>query len=229
MPPRPLSGFLRRGFLAVALVAIMASVSQAAPITWGTPTGIAGDSDVSTAGTFAGAFNINGLLTTINGVTFQPLAAGSVTNTGSVVAPFSALSAAYQSLLRTAVTGSPVLVTISGLTVGQRYEIQIWVNDSLDSLRFGFNSGVDGAVELDPNTTNVEGGLGQFVIGAFTADSTQQSFTVDNSEIGGLMNGFQIRQVDAAAVVPEPLSALAWFAACGGLLLTRRRGPRPVA
>src|SRR5947207_8502432 len=52
------------------------------------------------------------------------------------VPPFSDLSAAYQLMLSTAVyngsasSGGNLTLTLNGLTPGQRYLIQVWVNDS---------------------------------------------------------------------------------------------------
>ena len=70
-----LTPFLRRGSLAAVVVATAAlataASTHAALIAWGAPTGITGDSDVSTAGTLVGAVNVGAPgvgSTTVNGV-----------------------------------------------------------------------------------------------------------------------------------------------------------------
>ena len=76
-------------------------------------------------------------------------------------------------------------------------------------------------VTLDSNLTDSAGGLGQFVIGTFTADGVSQSidFTAASSGSGPLINAFQVR------AVPEPSTyamALAGIA-CGCFLMWRLR------
>ncbi|HYE18711.1 MAG TPA: hypothetical protein VEA69_09720 [Tepidisphaeraceae bacterium] len=127
----------------IAAVPVFAMVLSAAPasaatVTWGAPTNISGDADVSTAGTLLGAFNVGSAGdATVNGVTFQGFvlnngvtASGDfsfvtgfnvTSDSGSAAAPFSTLSAGYQGLLGTAnvLLGNGTL-TMSGLTVGRR-------------------------------------------------------------------------------------------------------------
>jgi len=223
---------IRRGILAAGILGtfgVTALTSHAATVTWGAVTGITGDSNVSTAGTLVGAFNFNGSATTINGVAFQAFAITGNSNTvgnytlsagfmytsgtGSAVAPFSNLSSSYQSLLSGAAgAGGTMTLNMSGLTVGNAYQFQTWVNDSTNHNPPGSTFKVDVAsgatVTLDPNTTIGDGGLGQYVTGTFTADLTSESVTFTNSE-AAVVNGFQLRLLPAASAVPEPGSALA--------------------
>lgn len=126
---------------------------------------------------------------------------------GSASAPFSALSSAYRVLLdgsdyasnsgQTQFNGS-ITMTINGLAVGNTYEFQSWTNDSRP-----FSTGPlmastgSTSVLLDPNTTDSAGGLGQYVIGTFVADSATQSilFSTTGNAVGH--SGYQLRLITA--------------------------------
>jgi hypothetical protein len=233
--------------LLLALAAFSGGSLHAASITWGAPQQIAGNSDVRTGGTLVGAVNLDGPAASVNGVNFQaldisagPASVGDFTvngfffnqvnpgfSSGSAAAPFSSLGAGYQSLLSTgAAVGGTMTLTMAGLTLGQDYEFQAWVNDSGDfDPNPGFTFQVDvlagNAVTLDPNPSLNEGGLGQFIVGTFKADSTSQQVTFDNSEVA-VINGFQLRRV-SAPVVPEPGTALFGMALLGVTGFSRRR------
>jgi hypothetical protein len=233
------------GQACAALILLTATFTRGADINWGSPQQITGDSDVSTNGTLIGAFNIGDTgvpSTTVNGVTFQsfpaPGGAGtsgnfimtpggggvfnSNTSGGSALPPFSNLSSGYQSLLSSYVTPlfSPVTLTISGLVVGGQYEFQFWSN--LSSQMFGYQitaTGGNNSVNLSSNTGEAEGGLGQFVIGDFTADATTQTITFLGDGDGGFLNGVQLRQVPE----PRPALLLVLGLVCWGLFHARRR------
>jgi hypothetical protein len=149
-------------FVAVALCHLVCANSAlaVAHIAWSSPSTIAADTDVSTAGSLVYAYNIGGTLvnpTTINGVTFSAFpivdggtstTSGSLTvqgfnnepmstagGTGSGNAPFANLSANYQSMLGDAVQKSSGTIhfldlTLLNLTVGQTYSLQVWTNNS---------------------------------------------------------------------------------------------------
>lgn len=195
--------------------------------------------------------------TTINGVTFQAAAfpangstnttsVGSVTFTespgqlfsydslGSLQNPFSGLSADYQALLNhggSADQAATLTLQLGGLTSGQEYLIQWWTNDSAyATLGVSLNetSGTAGnTVTLDANTSDAAGGLGQYVIGTFTADATTQAIALDGAGAflnrQPLINGFQVR------AVPEPSAAMLAVAAtvlAAGWAGHRARGRR---
>ena len=69
------------------------------------------------------------------------------------------------------------------------------------------------------NTSNSNGGLGQFAIGTFIADATgSQSITFSpSSNAGPTLNGFQLR------VVPEPSTFAMLGLGLPALLAFRRR------
>jgi hypothetical protein len=173
---------------ALALFLVGARTADAALVAWGPATNISGDADVSTAGTLVGAFNIGAPgvpNTVVNGVNFAGLALtgnaasagnfsfttggvgfGNANTLGSGAAPFSTLSAGYQTLLGSGagqITTETFTLTMSGLTLGRTYQFEWWWNASADAPLLGITTAAAGpgdTVSLDPNTTNTEGGLG---------------------------------------------------------------------
>lgn len=238
----------RRSLLAALLlpaaVVATAGSGHAAVIAFGAPTNISGDSNVSTMGTLVGAFNFAGATTSVNGVNFLAFPVGAASNTvgnftlsvpsGTIAAvntsfpapPFSNLSAGYQALLGTAAgSGQQMTLTMNGLTVGQNYLFETWVNDSRDftsAFTFPVTVSAGNSVILIPNTTVFGGGVGQFVLGTFTANSTSQQVGYFNSEFA-IVNGFQLRAL-APPSVPEPGTALAGALLVGLCGTLRRRG-----
>ena len=217
-----------------------------ANITWGAPTTISGDSDVSTDGTLVAAFNMNGPAVTVNGVTFASFmfttnttsaTNGNFTFTetshilavsglGSGSTPFSNLSSSYQTLLSTALTtdeNNTLTLNISGLTIGQQYEFEFFLNGSNtagnDNLRTIASAG--NSVTLDDNTTNAVGGVGQYVIGTFTAAASNEFITFNGTDTtqAPTVNAFELRSV------PEPttMSILIFGGALLGFARALRR------
>jgi hypothetical protein len=121
--------------------------------------------------------------------------------------PYAALPAAYQTIAGSgAYANGPIMtVNISGLTVGQTYEIQFWVNDSRGAVgpyrSEVLNSGGN-QVALAFNTGGADGGLGQFVLGTFVASAATQSFTITGSGSNGQTAAAQINAL--SVVVPSP-------------------------
>ena len=130
---------------------------------------------------------------------------------GSALPPFSSLSAAYQTLLSSG-TGTPdcsFTLTITGLSVGTIYQFQWWDNDShlgagvRTIATAGPNITPGASVTLSSNTGDGGGvgGIGQFAIGNFMADTDTQiiSFRCPTAPLGvNNINAFQLR------VIPEP-------------------------
>lgn len=219
-------------------------MSRAATITWSSPANIAGDSDVSTAGTLFQAANVvhvSGVTTTINGVNFARFEVqGGPTHSlgnftlnsiggiqgypsyGSGSVPFSNLSSSYRALLEQGGFGpNTITLDITGLTVGNMYQIQFWANDSQNTSGSLQTLTAGNAVVLDPNTSNVSGGTGQFAIGLFTANASTQQISLSS---GGTVhtNGFQLR------TIPEPSTFILLGVAGSAFLLLRRRLPNKV-
>ena len=185
----------------------------AASITWGAATTISGDTDVNTNGSalYAYARGIATASTNVNGVTFTA-ATGNATwgnvsfnasfngNTANLFAsnsiPFSGLSSAYKTVLQGGAYGGAVTatVTLNGLTVGNSYSVQIWANDSrggpLATRTETVTSG--NTVTLAYDVIQAGGGVGQYTIGTFVANSTSQTLTLTSSSSVQL-NAIQVR------------------------------------
>jgi hypothetical protein len=217
--------------LTMFTVASLAQRAHAADITWQDAQDITGTSDVGTLGEVVGAFNIGSVGvpdTTVNGVTFHGFettagsgSSGNFTATGtgfisqdntggsSSAAPFASLPAPYQTLLEsyTVPYAGTVTLSIVGLTVGDQYQFEFFSNSSSGS--FGYQltaSDLDGnSVTTTSNDGEAEGGLGQFALGAFTADAATETITFSGDGDGGFLNGFQLRDLTP---IPEPSSLL---------------------
>ena len=191
--------------------------------------------------------------TTVNGVAFSPFAVnstgGPVSNVtvgnfnlstpdlfqsdnslyGSGSTPFSLLSASYKTLLSSATIVSNLVIdpatfdlTMSSLTVGHQYKFQ-WFASASGPGALLHAASAGSAVTLNDNVTNTEGGLGQYAIGAFTADAASQVITFSSVGVGNqfaLVNGFQLRDLGA---VPEPTGFVTAFLCVGVAALRRKR------
>ncbi|HQY87298.1 MAG TPA: PEP-CTERM sorting domain-containing protein [Tepidisphaeraceae bacterium] len=149
-------------------------------------------------------------------------------------APFTSLSADYQHMLSAGASSTLFkyfMLELGGLTVGQEYAVQLWANDSslayggTEFIVFDDNEFDLGDATLDPNTTNTDGGTGQFVIGKFIAGDVTQYIGIGESvyfagpDIGvPILNSFQLR------AVPEPTSL--GLLAVGVVLGLRRQSLR---
>ena len=241
----------------LALALLPAMRSNAALITWATPTLISGDTDVSTTGSllYAFTFGDTGVASaTVNGVTFAPFAAptnsfapatvGNVTldHTGADsffstnaagginIAPYSNLSTAYKGMLQSLASSNNetnMTLTLGGLTNGTSYQVECWANVSgtfffptSNNTKTILTAG--NPVTLDANSTDTDGGVGQWVTGTFTATGTTQLITVASDAPGPaagaklpILNGLEVR------TVPEPASAA--LLGLGAVLLANRR------
>jgi hypothetical protein len=236
--------------IVTAIAITIAVPCHASSITWSAAQNISGDADVSTAGTLVGAFNVGGSglgSTTVNGVTFNPfvLSGSSATSgnfafaiatsfaanntVGSALAPFSSLSASYQTLLSSAAGDftTPFTLTMSGLTVGHSYAFEWWSNfsnsDGLSTLTTATAGGSGVTLNTNTNTggTGLGGGLGQFATGTFTADAATQVVTFSSANQDAI-DGFQLRSVESPSAVPEPASLILFGSAALGLALHQR-------
>jgi hypothetical protein len=98
--------------------------------------------------------------------------------------------------------GAPCTVILSNLTSGVDYAVQIWIDDTRGTLLSGgvgtsnrtdvLASGANN-VTLACNTSQLSGGLGQYVVGTFTADAATQSFTITGG--GSSTNATQINAI----------------------------------
>jgi hypothetical protein len=143
--------------------------------------------------------------------------------------PFANLTAPYQALLSSFAGGQkfggnggdnfPLTLTMSGLTVGHKYEFEWWSNHTGDSVQTFTTAMAGNSVQLNSNVQGLMGGVGQFAIGTFTADMTSEqiTFTGFSPNGGSKLNGLQLRDLGpAVSAVPEPASVtLATLGALG--------------
>lgn len=181
------------------------------------PTNFTNSAPSVTVGTGAGSLTIAS----------STLLSANVFGTGST--PYASLSAPYRALLESSVWNDSggnrdITFTINDLTPGQQYQIQIWVNDARSygvTRTTTFTAG--NSVVIDQNTGSGDGGVGQFAIGTFTADSTTQTF-VGSSGASTNLSGYLI------AAVPEPRATGATMGlALLALIALRRSGMNPGA
>ena len=230
-------------------------------ITWGTNVTVAADTDVFTNGTLLYAYDWANSNATVHGVTFTGAATASTTNvtltgigsyyTGynSSSAPFSTLSAAYRSILTGGqYSSSPdtATVTLSNLTAGHSYAVQVWISDprgggvaGRTAMLLGYNQ-----VTLAYNVPAATGGVGQYSIGTFIATAASQSFSlsVTNSSGSTQLNALLVSDITATGYQPlNPAAATvltagqsvviqrpqtqSWIDAIGMNLLTNPWGP----
>ncbi|MEI7534591.1 MAG: glycosyl hydrolase, partial [Verrucomicrobiae bacterium] len=191
--------FMRLMVLALAAGFYFSAASGfAASVTWGTPTTISSDTDVITSGSLVYAYTGGTNGATVNGVAFTVGNSGTAwggnvslsgfgspySAYGGTNAPWTNLSIAYQTVLQGGAYGGATTgtVTLKGLTAEHSYSAQIWVNDarSTGSGRSAVATGAN-TVTLDYNNLNASGGVGQYVIGSFVANSTNQTFNLTSS------------------------------------------------
>ena len=223
--------FNRTLVLAAAAVLGLAAQSHAANVIWNTVQTISADTDVSTTGTYIGSIApANGSTQTVNGVTFTNSFSGGISYSQNgwgfgdwnfTQGQTTGLSTAYADLLD---GGSPNItsLTLTGLSVGYTYQVQLWIADWRTST---VNRADGNTITSGANTSGevlfagASGVRGSYVIGSFTADNANQAFAINDLGAGTQLNTLQLRQT----AVPEPSAAVLGLLAAGGLLLRRRR------
>jgi hypothetical protein len=224
-----LSRFTLLGLAALPVIALsLTPVASAATITWGGATDVVDVGDVSTNGTTLEAFNLalraaDTLTVTVNTVVFTGSTSPSPLTLWSGSVDFLNGSTSgntdYDNLLKTAAYGGGagvVDMTVGGglLQNGFDYEIQIWYVEerSADAgrvMRYG-----DG---VSSNTVDVGGSaglLGQYAIGTFTADGSNQTLSLSPTGFGNShLTAYQIRTVpEPSTVLLVALRASVWLA-----------------
>jgi hypothetical protein len=225
---------ITRSILGIAIAGFAAMAQAQSDITWQSPITISGASDVNTSGTLLGTwapFNggaLSGL--TVNGVTFQafpdlPGAADTFDNgggNGTFNSP-GTLDNNYNTLLNAAAFGNgagPYTVSWNGMTTGDTYLVQFWVNDGRNSTVNARSETLTGGANTSPALAFGSGasGPGQYIIGTFVASSASESLTV-NADVSAQFNLLQVRDITP---VPEP-SAMALCLAGFGMLFVAFR------
>ena len=218
---------------------------SAADITWGAATTVSANADISRDGFLFGAYNLGSTgagSPVLNGVTFTEFAVGSTPTAtlgnftltassgnlissnalgGGTTPPFNGLSPAYKTLLGSAAGGgtfgAPVTLTMSGLVAGQSYEFQWWANDSWTNFATrGTTATAGNSVTLQWENTGVIGGIGQYAIGNFVADSATQAITFSIPSNQVVINAFQLRVLSAPVAYWTGDQSNTWNTSNGG-------------
>lgn len=215
---------------AAAAIALCECSTNAAVISW-TANAVSGDSNVLNDGTVLAAYAYNytyGTSVTVNGITFT---SATGTSNPDVAQNFDSTygardfntaqntsatySTAYKNLLQQCIYGSTSgTITLSNLTVGNNYQVELWVVDSGNPAR---NETLTGS----PNVTLTYGSPGEYAVGTFTADGVTQTISLNSpTSIPVQVNAIDLIQV------PEP-ATLSLSVVSAALLLGRpRRGRR---
>lgn len=245
---------MKTTLLCVAIAIAITPVINAADITWQSPTTISGTSDVSIVGTLVGTWgpgdDWGGTSRSdyypVNGVTFAAYGSGpfgSWISTsglddryGSYANPNTADSN-YNFILQTAIYsyGSSISLTWGGMTPGNTYQLEFWVNDGRNSATAERSETITGGATTSAALlygTGVNGtSPGQFILGTFVADGTgTQSITLNafgGADIGASaqINLLQIRDITP---VPEPSTVAILSGGFGVLIWGLRRKNRQV-
>ena len=187
-------------FIWISLFALFASQStQAAKIKWGGGLDISGEEDilsflpVEQAWNFGGKSNI-----TFAGVTFaiSPDSKGRPTYDGfQPSSPSPSVAPEYREILGTGYYAETEIV-IKNLKPGQTYTVQVWSNDTRDYVAlktrrtvFSSPGGKDTVLKQSSDDAL---SLGQFALGVFTADSTNQVIEVYGTEKGEILDSAQV-------------------------------------
>lgn len=246
-------GLLAAGVVQAAILVAAVPCHANAIVWWGAPQNIAGDGDVSTAGTLVGAFNLGASGVgdvTVNGVTFTGLGVGgsSVTsgnfnlaasafafgadNATLLPGPFG-LSAGYEGLISSSAWtfGVPWTLTMTNLVPGATYQFQWWSSDNR-----GAPITTDATAGNSVSLVTTVGAYGpskflpgQFAIGTFVADATASQTITFGTAYFTEVNGFQLRQTSAVPDAGNPAVLLGLvmlgLPAINRLLGTRHRLP----
>jgi hypothetical protein len=218
--------------------ALVASAQAQSDINWQTPLTISGASDVSTAGSLFGTWApysgdaVGGL--TVNGVAFQafPDLPGATDNfdngtgNGSFASP-GTLDNNYNDLLTAGAFGnSSGAYTLSwnGMSVGNTYLVQLWVNDGRNSAVNARSETVTGGANTSLSLAYGSGssGPGQYVIGTFVANSSSETLTLTPGPAIPSAQ-FDLLQVRDVTPVPEPSTAALCLTGLGLLLAMSRK------
>lgn len=226
-----------------AIALFHGQVAVASTITWQTPTNESGNqSDIFTTGTLVGAAT-SGSSTTVDGVLFNgpsgtvggvtSYGASNITLTGlsTVDASFGSApggwNSSYAVLVGSGGYGTPgaVTLTLSGLTVGQSYEIQLlesfWNKNWATNFTAGNTSGdvnlAGPGISGTPDTT-----VPEYVLGTFTADDATESIVLGSPTSYVIFTAGEVRDLSPSAV-PEPSSIALLGTGVLGLLGAARR------
>jgi hypothetical protein len=209
-------------------VGLFCATVRGADITWQAPATISGTSDVSVHGTLVGTWgpgdDWGGLNRSdyypVNGVTFAAYGSGpfnSFVGSSGLDDRYNGFAnpgtgdANYNYLVQTAIYsyGSTISLTWGGLTPGNTYEIEFWVNDGRNSitaertetLTGGANTSAPLAYGTGPGGT----GPGQYILGTFVAEgSGTQNMTLNASGGADIGPSAQINLLQLRDITMKP-------------------------
>jgi len=231
--------FTKTGAIITVMAAVWGMLihgTRAANIIWSEPAIISGEADVATLGTLDRAYNLGstGKVVTVNGVSFTPFATKAtgdefsdgrttlaVSGDGDGLATAATLPGSgltgftpdYRAILQSSVLdqGSAMALALDGLTIGSTYLFQSWsYHPQSQPWTVNLTGGDNTSAAVKYNSTENFSGLGQSVIGTFTADATRQLITYTPNGGPAQINAFQLRvMADTASVVilKQPSSA----------------------
>jgi len=199
------------------------NISPRPSVTWQTPVTISGTSDVSTQGIYFGSWAPqDGSANTlpVNGVTFQGFSdLPSFTSGPTFDAGYNAYGSPntsdpnYNTLLQSARYSNegttPATFSWSGMTPGNTYLVQFWVNDGRNIGQSRSETITGGASTSAPLSFGSDGtGPGQYIVGTFVANSSGgQTLILNAFSMGSApspqVNLLQVRDI-TATVVPRP-------------------------
>jgi hypothetical protein len=195
-------------FLGLISLAFAATV-KGATITWGTPVAVDSNapSQVLNGVTIGQAFSAQNSIVAVNGIVFSTGLAGitSANGTQGSWAGQGPRTTDYSWLLAGGLYNqNDITTTLSGLTVGKPYQLQVFTafSGSGEEMQLGNSSDYSSGSVLMGNTCTAP----TFVIGTFTADATTQSFHWRRASGSGYtyMGAVQVREVgsvDTSAIV----------------------------
>ena len=202
-------------FLAFVALYAVAPAARGSTILWSSPTPISTDGSGSDVLNTGGALVVaeyaggNGAGSqTVNGVTFQEGLSDYAGYQGTFVgglSGFTTNNSAYDTVLDgfDYDGNNPNTLTISGLTPGTTYDVQLWSLDDRDCCggrTVNYDDGEESALTVFALNSNVS------TIGTFVADGTTQQIVHVNGvgQFQTNLNAFSVQAVPA--VVPEPAS-----------------------
>ena len=231
---------MKTAILYASIISVLTAVANAQnDVTWQTPLTISAPTDVNTQGTYFGSWAPHGSGNfTINGVTFQnfsdlpSLANNFQNNTGDNTFHNPGTSDAnYNDYMTSGAfqnDASSPSFSWAGMTIGDTYLVELWVNDARNSTTAQRTESVTGGANTSAFLSyGPTGGAGQFIIGTFVANTATESLSLNAGPNfpSAQLNLFQVRDL---GVVPEP-STLAVFAAGAGAMLFGFRRKNRVA
>ncbi|MGJ8642232.1 MAG: sulfatase-like hydrolase/transferase [Luteolibacter sp.] len=209
---------VRDSIVGMAFCILFSTIATAAPISWQPAQYTTGAADLVT-GTAVFARNGGSATVSVGGATFSPVDLGNgylndvypapgITSTGNT-----GFDTLIQSL--TFGGGTNTTITITGLTMGTEYQVQVFYNDQRNSalsrvMTYGDGLGND----IDVAASSPEGGngedYGQYAIGTFTAGAATQTLSLATSGFSNAhLNGVLVVEPGPpdAPVVPTNLTA----------------------